>query len=304
MTSIDINGNHHVGAGSLQGGRFAGRANAAPAHSLAEAAPTPLDQALSIINRPAPKGATADEKEIWASVRSNFAEQARMQPLSYLAHLANIRADSATAHAARYPAPINQTIRTYAEEFAEELNAVAGTYRHPERDPRHVGHDQRSAAEVAAEARAKATRTVSPVGLTQTRAAVRASRRSPQEIRLVTLTWESVPATSSGDPLEVTGSANGAPIILDVVSGCPTMRIVSGHAIVIDNGSGYGIEVGDGATATVISGPGRKTSITAEPGSAVDFYPSPDSRGYQTISDSAAFGMHGVTNHITLSSDR
>lgn len=146
---------------------------------------------------------------------------------------------------------------------------------------------------------------IDPEGVTATRAAL-TNRRGEADggVRLVGLSWASKPPASGSSPFEVAGPADGRPIIIDVRSGCPTMRVTSGHAVIVVGGNGFGIDVANGARATIIAQPGKKISLTAEEGSTVDFYPEPDTRGYQSVRVGATFRMHGRADNVTLSTDR
>jgi hypothetical protein len=301
VTTPDRHGNLHTGQGLPGAGQFTAKRNSRQLEGLAPNR-TPEDLAKAILDRPAPDGASDIETGAWKSIRHQLRRLLDHQAAAYVAFQAHNMAETTRQFAMSNSTELDRTAARYADDLANELAQVTGRARYPKRDATHVGEQAPDVDAVEHEVMARVTTRISPVGLTETRAAVRYSRG--RDVRRVALTWDSVPPTFSGEPLDVISPTTGEPIVLDVRSGCPAMRISSGRAVIIDNGDGYGIEVADGAHATVISRPSRKTSITARPGSYVDFYPSEDSRGFQLIDDGARLAMHGRADRITLSSDR
>ncbi|SDH40257.1 hypothetical protein [Microbacterium sp. 77mftsu3.1] len=145
----------------------------------------------------------------------------------------------------------------------------------------------------------------SPVGLTETRRAVKNRRGETDGAwRIVHLDWDSVPPASGGAPLAVEGPKDGRPLRIVVRQGCPDMEILSGNVTIVGGGHGYGITVKEGARVKVVaSGEREKFSITAEKGAIVDFYAKEGTRGYQSIEDGAHFRLHGRADGVGLSTD-
>lgn len=141
-----------------------------------------------------------------------------------------------------------------------------------------------------------------PRGVAQTRAALKNHRGEPNDsIRVVRLTWNSVPPASGAGDIEVHGPKDGRPIIIEVSSGFPLLRVKSGHAIILASSiAGHGIHVAGGASATIIGSAGRKVSITALDGSKVDFHPQENVWGLQDIEGDAQFTVHGDPGKIIV----
>ena len=192
------------------------------------------------------------------------------------------------------------------EQSAPELSLAANPSGRT-RSPESVGTDTRSGEEVLRVQMyvAPGVPTVlTPKGLTETRRALRNARgETGRGLRIVHLSWDSVPPASDGEPLEVVGPKDGRPLIVHVHTGCPTMNITSGNVTVVAGGNGFGITVQDGARATIIGEPGRKVGVTAEPGSQVDFFAEEGVRGYQHIQPGAVFKLNGESDGLTLSTD-
>jgi proline racemase len=192
--------------------------------------------------------------------------------------------------------------------------ATTGQFSEKEQTPPQVAlsgwpaNHPRDAAEVLRSATAdRATVDREPVGVTQTRAALRNTRGEPDgAIRVVRLTWDSIPAASDAGTLSVVGPKDGRPIIIRIPNGHPRLEITSGYAIVLaDSRAGNSVRVADGATATIIAAEGRKVSVHAKPGSVVDLYAENGVHGYQAIDGDAQFTLHAdrEETNITVSTE-
>ena len=90
------------------------------------------------------------------------------------------------------------------------------------------------------------------------------------KVRVVDINWEIAPDSDGGDRVEIVGPKDGRPIVLNLHSGIPYLRVASGKAIILaDSSWGNSIDVADGAEATVIASRDTKTSVdVAEGGKA------------------------------------
>lgn len=297
-------------------GQFSTKRNSAPVGLLRARHESPGDEANDFVNAPVPDGLTGASRQAYEDANAELSDPQlfKQQPLSYIGFLAEQQHKSAVRRL-EMTAPDAGDVRAYWEtraarfdEIADELYRLADANRYPNRAPENVGDDTRDGFEVVREVFAEYEQkivSVDPVGLTATRSAVTNRRGEPDgAIRLVALTWDSVPPASGSSSLEVAGPNDGRPIVIDVRSGCPTMTVTSGHAVILVGGNGFGIDVADGARATVIAQPGKKVSLTGKTGSTIAFYPDRDTRGYQHIEGGATFRMHGRADDISMSTDR
>lgn len=274
---------------------------------------TPTEMAFDLINTPAPDGLTESQLAGYDSVAQTFAANPGLtqQPVSYIAYQAQRNYELA-AHRRYQPYTPEMQEMWQAridrlDEVSEELHRLADTARYPNRAPENTGTDPRPPLDVIRDTYAdpRVDRHPTPRGLTETRRAVNGRKGEPEgKVRAVELNWDSVPATSNGAPLAVHGPADGRPIIVDVTAGCPTMEVVSGHAIIIVNGSGFGITVQAGAEATIIAGPDQKVSTTTHSGGVTNLHFDERTRGYQHIHPGANVRLHGQAHHVTLNTDR
>jgi hypothetical protein len=141
-----------------------------------------------------------------------------------------------------------------------------------------------------------------PKGLTETRAALRNTRGEPNKgVRIVQLTWASVPAASDAGDIEVHGPKDGRPIIIYIIGGFPRIKVKSGYAMIVANsGAGHSIEVQDGATALVVATKGRKVSTRTEAGAVLDFTGSEGGWGSQTAEFGGLLTTHGDTSDYSI----
>lgn len=305
-------------------GRFDEHVRTAPEVGLTV---SPAAAAQDFLAQPAPEGSTEATQRGWNDANQYFGTQElfQQQPLSYIA----FQSQQAYEHAEHQAERNRMTIglegdhmklagrradleyweaRTgRLDDISEEFYRLADKNRYPNRDPETIGTDPRDGTEVLRDTLRDAPTTTSrePVGLTATRASLRnAAGDADGAVRMVSLTWDSVPPASDGEPLQVVGPKDGRPLVIDVRSGCPTMTVASGHAVIVVGGSGFGITVAEGAKATILPQPGQKVSVTAEEGSNVDFYAESDNRGYQVVRDGAKFQLHGRADKVGISTDR
>ena len=91
-------------------------------------------------------------------------------------------------------------------------------------------------------------------------------------VRRVNLDYNNAPDSKTSDHVEVAGPSDGRPIIVEVTSGLPRLRVSSGRAVIAaDSGWGNSVTVGPGAEAIVISSPESKVTVTVEDGGYAAF---------------------------------
>lgn len=142
--------------------------------------------------------------------------------------------------------------------------------------------------------------TRNPVGPAMTRRALRNTRGEPDgRIRRVRITWDSLTFGGNHPPFEVSGPADGRPLVVDLFSGKSDLVIASGHVIVIAKSvAGNPIRVLLGATATIVADD-TKVTVTAEAGSTAELFVTSSTHGFQSIDADATVTIHGDAPRIT-----
>ena len=135
-----------------------------------------------------------------------------------------------------------------------------------------------------------------PVGVTATRAALKNSRgEADGAVRVVVITWDSVPAASDAGNFAVVGPKDGRPLVVHVHSGFPQLLIESGNVVVIaESGAGHSIKVGGSAHATILCGEGRKVSSRTSGGGTTDIYLDKTGWGSHSAEDGGTLTLHGT----------
>lgn len=91
-------------------------------------------------------------------------------------------------------------------------------------------------------------------------------------IRRVNLHHENSPDNEPGERVEIVGPKDGRPIIVDVTSGIPSLKVTSGMAIIrMRSGWGNSLDVGPGAEAIIVAPSDAKTTSTCEEGGKLTF---------------------------------
>lgn len=91
-------------------------------------------------------------------------------------------------------------------------------------------------------------------------------------IRMVRLDYNNSPDTEPGDKVDIVGPKDGRPIIVDVTSGIPSLKVTSGKAIIRMRSSwGNSIDVGPGAEAVIVSPSDAKVTSQCEDGGKLTF---------------------------------
>lgn len=91
-------------------------------------------------------------------------------------------------------------------------------------------------------------------------------------IRMVRLEACVSPDNEPGEHVEIVGPKDGRPIIVDVCSGIPQLKVVSGTAIIRARSTwGNSVDIGPGAEAVIIGRTGDKITTRCEEGGKVTF---------------------------------
>jgi hypothetical protein len=92
------------------------------------------------------------------------------------------------------------------------------------------------------------------------------------KIRLVRLNANNSPETDLYEKVEIVGPKDGRPIVVDVTSGIPRLKVTSGTAIVrMRSNWGNSIDVGPGAEAIIIADASHKITTEVDAGGKVTF---------------------------------
>jgi len=141
-----------------------------------------------------------------------------------------------------------------------------------------------------------------PVGITQTRAALSNVRGEPSgAVRVVELTWASVPPASPTNDFVVRGPKDGRPLIILLRTGLPRLRVTSGNVVVVaESSAGNAVTFSGEASGTLIASEGRKVSVLAEGKAEVEYHAGGGGWGLLNVEGDAQvdyFGdpeLHGV----------
>lgn len=92
------------------------------------------------------------------------------------------------------------------------------------------------------------------------------------KLRVVKLTYHNAPETKPGERVEIVGPKDGRPIIVDVTSGLPFLKVTSGTAIVrMRSNHGNSLDIGPGAQAIIIGPANAKITTQCDEGGKVTF---------------------------------
>lgn len=92
------------------------------------------------------------------------------------------------------------------------------------------------------------------------------------KIRMVRLEAYCSPDTEPGERVDVVGPKDGRPIIVDVRSGIPSLKVVSGTAIIRPLSNwGNSVDVGPGAEAVIVADASYKITTRCDEGGKVTF---------------------------------
>lgn len=144
-----------------------------------------------------------------------------------------------------------------------------------------------------------ATQEISAVGLAATRRALKADRDRTGVVRDIYLTSKS---GSVRGGLEVTGPADGTPLLITVASGMYPLRVLSGNVFICAMSSwGNAVEAFGTSVVTVLVGHDRKQSTTAHEQSTVIVIGHEGARGLQIIrGDEARLTIQGEHHRLHL----
>lgn len=92
------------------------------------------------------------------------------------------------------------------------------------------------------------------------------------KIRSVRLDGRNSPDTEVGEKVEIVGPKDGRPIIVDVASGIPSLKVTSGVAIIRARSNwGNSVDIGPGAEAIIIAPSDAKVTTSCDAGGKVTF---------------------------------
>lgn len=114
-------------------------------------------------------------------------------------------------------------------------------------------------------------------------------------VRLVSLDYTNSPDTEPGNRVDVVGPKDGRPIVVDVTSGLPSLKVTSGKAIVrLRSSWGNAVDVGPGAEAIIIAPADAKVTVDCQEGGKVTFVcPTAKNRG-RLYGDGDIFVSYGT----------
>ena len=145
---------------------------------------------------------------------------------------------------------------------------------------------------------------ISPTDAAATRRALKAGRDTTGIVRHVHLTSKS---GSIRGGLEVTGPADGTPLLVTITSGMYPLRVLSGNVLVFASSSwGNAAEAFGSSVLTVLVGHGCKQSTTAHDHATVNVIGHEGARGLQIIRGTqghAALTITGEHHRLHLISD-
>jgi hypothetical protein len=91
-------------------------------------------------------------------------------------------------------------------------------------------------------------------------------------VRAIHLDYTNAPETEVLEKVEVVGPKDGRPIVIDVTSGIPSLKVMSGTAIIRARSSwGNSIDVGPGAEAIIIAEASSKVTTKVDAGGKATF---------------------------------
>jgi hypothetical protein len=92
------------------------------------------------------------------------------------------------------------------------------------------------------------------------------------KIRLVRMDSSNSPETDLYEKVEIVGPKDGRPIVVDVTSGIPRLKVTSGTAIVrMRSGWGNSLDVGPGAKAIIVADASSKITTQVDAGGEATF---------------------------------
>lgn len=114
-------------------------------------------------------------------------------------------------------------------------------------------------------------------------------------IRLVRLDYNSSPDTEVGEKVEIVGPKDGRPIIVDVVSGIPSLKVSSGTAIIRARSNwGNSVDIGPGAEAIIIGPADAKITTSCDAGGKVTFVSPSEKNRFRPFGDGEIFLSTGT----------
>lgn len=95
---------------------------------------------------------------------------------------------------------------------------------------------------------------------------------SDGKVLRIRLNHTNSPDTKPGEKVEVHGPKDGRPIIIDVVTGIPSLKVMSGTALVRPrSGWGNSVDVGPGAAAVLVAPADAKVTTSVDAGGRATF---------------------------------
>lgn len=114
-------------------------------------------------------------------------------------------------------------------------------------------------------------------------------------IRRVHLHFDNSPDSALGDRVEIVAPKDGRPIIVDVVSGLPRLKVTSGTAIIRPRSNwGNSVDVGPGAQAIIIGPSDSKITTECEKGGKVTFVSPSGKNRFRPFGDGEIFMSTGT----------
>jgi hypothetical protein len=114
-------------------------------------------------------------------------------------------------------------------------------------------------------------------------------------VRAVHLDYTNAPETEPGERVEIVGPKDGRPIIVDVTSGIPFLKVTSGTAIVrMRSGWGNSLDVGAGAKAIIIAEASSKVTTEVDAGGEVTFVCPTEKNWFRPHGEGAVFLATGT----------
>ncbi|HEX9086148.1 MAG TPA: hypothetical protein VF867_01315 [Arthrobacter sp.] len=114
---------------------------------------------------------------------------------------------------------------------------------------------------------------ITPATKAETKKLLKDAKGAPDgKVRLIRINATNYPETKTGEKLEVRGAKDGRPVIVDILSGMPRLKVTSGTAVIRPrSGWGNSVDVGAEGEAVMIAPSSSKVTTECEEGGKVTF---------------------------------
>lgn len=114
---------------------------------------------------------------------------------------------------------------------------------------------------------------ITPATKAETKLLLKNLRGAPDgKVRLVRINHTNAPDTKPGEKIEIHGPKDGRPIIIDISSGIPSLKVMSGTALIRPRSNwGNSVDVGAGAEAVLVAPADAKVTTSVDEGGTATF---------------------------------